>query len=223
MALKFIETKKTKKISRREWLIGFSASLIILVSFVFPQASPGESFWLLLFLFLIFPAVIIGYLLKEPIKNFGFSLGKQGQGIFLSILIIAIFILINYYLVFYSPYTGQIPVVRVITTGFVNFLLYEFFLALPLHFFSEVFFRGFLQLGLEKKLGFFSLLLVSLLQTAPFFRSNWIVIGLIGSSSLAAGLIAHRSRSVFYSTAAMWIISISLDIMLLRVINQGKL
>jgi membrane protease YdiL (CAAX protease family) len=220
MALKFIEEKKGKKITRRELLIGFCAGLVILVSLIFPQKAYGETFWLAFFLFAIFPAIVAVYFFKEPLQNFGLSLGKMKTGTIFSLIVIIIFIFLNYFLVFHSKYAGQLSINRGIIDGFVAFLAFEIFISLPLHFFWEFFFRGFLQMGLEKKLGVYSLILAAVLQTLLFVRGNWIVIALIFFSSVAAGLIVRQSRSILYSTLSLWIISLSLDIMIIRLVHQ---
>ncbi|MDD3487038.1 MAG: hypothetical protein PHF35_01505 [Candidatus Moranbacteria bacterium] len=222
MALKYIDTRKKTWKNRREWLIGFSALLIFLVSFFFPQKLFGDPFWLSFFLYASFPVAIMIFVLKEPLQNFGFGAGKKFWGIALGIIFTIAFVAGHYFLVFHSPWAGQIPVARVLVSGFLNFLLYEIFFSLPFQFFSEVFFRGFLQLGLEKKLGIFSLLLAALLQTVPYARTNWAVLALVGCSSLAAGIIVRQGRSIYYSAIAMWIISASLDIMIIKVINQSR-
>jgi membrane protease YdiL (CAAX protease family) len=104
--------------------------------------------------------------------------------------------------------------------SFAAFLAFEFFISLPLHFFWEFFFRGFLQFGLEKKLGFFSLILATILQILLFGRSGWLAASLVLFSSLAAGFIARQSRSILYSALFLWIISMSLDIMIIRIVHQ---
>jgi len=220
MAIKFIETKNKAQFSRREILIGFCALLAIGVSLVFPQKAYGETFWLSLFLFAIFPAVAVGRILKEPLGNFGFSLGNRRAGMIFSATVVIVFFLANYFLVFHSKYGGQIPLARGISASFFLFLLFEIFIALPLHFFGEFFFRGFVQLGLERKLGIFSLVLAAILQTLLSFRAGWTAIWLVFFSSLGAGLIVRQSRSVFFSAISLWLISVSLDIMLIRMAHQ---
>ena len=167
MALKFIEQKTSKKFTRRELLIGFTALLAVLVSLVFPQTAYGETFWLSFFLFAVFPALTVVFLLKEPLKNFGLTLGKRRTGIIFSAVALIIFIFANYFLVFHSKYAGQLSIPPFIINSFAAFLAFEIFISLPLHFFWEVFFRGFIQMGLEKKLGIFSLLLAAVLQIGP--------------------------------------------------------
>lgn len=220
MTLNFIQEKNNKKFTLRDILIGFCAALVISVSLFFPQTAYGETFWLSFFLFAIFPAATAAFLLKEPLKNFGITLGKRKVGIILSVAVVIVFIFVNYYLLFHTKYGGQLSIARGIVGSFTAFLAFEFFIALPLHFFWEFFFRGFLQLGLEKKLGIFSLLLAVILQALLFGRAGWIVFSLILFSSLSAGLIVRQSRSIAYSALSLWIISLSLDIMIIRIVHQ---
>lgn len=220
MTLNFIERKNSKKFTRRELLIGFCAVLVVLVSLFFPQTAYGETFWLSFLLFTIFPALAILFLLKEPLKNFGIAFGERKIGFILSAAVVIAFIFANYYLLFHTKYGGQLSIARGIIGSFTAFLLFEIFISLPLHFFWEFFFRGFLQLGLEKKLGIFSLILAAILQALLFGRSGWIVFSLILLSSLSAGLVARQSRSILYSAISLWLISMSLDIMIIRIVHQ---
>jgi membrane protease YdiL (CAAX protease family) len=218
--MKFIETKQNKKFTRRDLLIGFCAALILVVSLIFPQTAYGETFWLSFFLFAIFPAITVLFILKEPLKNFGLSLGRPHPGIIFSAMAIFLFVFANYFLLFHSKYGGQLSIPPFIIGSFTVFLVFEIFISLPLHFFWEFFFRGFLQLGFEKKMGIFSLPLAAVLQALLSFRANWILILLIFFSSLAAGFIVRQSRSVLYSALSLWIISVSLDIMIIRIVHQ---
>jgi len=76
------------------------------------------------------------------------------------------------------------------------------------------------QLGFEKKMGIFSLPLAAVLQSLLSFRANWTLILLVFFSALAAGIIVRQSRSVLYSAISLWIISVSLDIMIIRIAHQ---
>jgi membrane protease YdiL (CAAX protease family) len=206
MAVKFIETKEKKKFSRRDLLMVFCALLIAGVSLVFPQKAYGEAFWLSFFLFAVFPAATIILLFKNSLKNFGLTWGNQKKGAIFSFAIVIIFVFANYYILHHTKYGGQLSIARGIIGSFTVFLLFEFFIILPLHFFSEFFFRGFLQLGLEKKLGISSLFIAAALQTALSFRSSWAMILLVLFSSLSAGLIVRQSRSILYTAISLWLI-----------------
>ncbi|TSA45445.1 hypothetical protein D4R51_01820 [bacterium] len=206
--------------NQREILIGFCAILAILVSLIFPGKLFGESFWSSFFLFLVFPGLIILFLLKEPLKSFGLSRGNFRNGLIFSALLLIIFVLINYLIVSKPGLRGQLPVAPGIVENYWYFLFFELLIALPLHFFWEFFFRGFLQFGLEKKMGIYSIFPPALLQAALVLKGPWFFSALIFSSSLAAGLVARKSRSIIYSFITLWIISVSLDIMIIRAIHQ---
>ncbi len=205
----------------REATIIFCALTAFLVSMIFPIRLAGESFWAVFFLFFAFPFLIISFLLKEPLKDFGISRGNFRTGIIFLAVGIAVFVFINYLAVSKPELRNQLVIPRGITGNFWYFLFFEIFVALPLHFFWEFFFRGFIQLGLEKKLGAFSLLLQTFFQSLLAFRGTWVMIALTLFSAFFAGLTARQSRSIFYSFAAMWLISVSLDIMIIRFIQQN--
>lgn len=205
----------------REATIVLSAALVLLVALIFPSHSVGEAFLLSSLLFFAFPVILIRFLMKEPLDNFGFSRGKTRPGIAYTAALVLIFGIIDYLLIFSLGLKDRFSVVRGLTESFWIFLALETVVAIPLYFFYETFFRGFVQFGLEKKIGGYSIVLAALLQALLFARKSRLVIALAFFSSLSAGLIAERSRSIAYSFAFSWIISVSLDIMLLKAIQQG--
>lgn len=207
--------------NHREAAIAFCAVLILLVRFLFPAKLAGELFWINLLLFLVFPWVIVRFLLKENVQGFGISIGNKKKGILLSATFVLIFVLLNYFLVYKTGLRNQLQVYPASLSSFWIFLWFQLVISLPSHFSWEFFFRGFLQMGLEKKIGKYAVLVQALAQTLLYAKSSWIIIFLIGSSALAAGLIARQSRSIYYSFVAMWIISVSLDIMIIRYIYSG--
>lgn len=204
-------------------MIVFCALLVIFARMVFPAKINGELLWINIFLFLLFPWLVIRFLLKENFKLFGISLGNGKRGTIFSIIFIAVFGLINYFAVRNPNLRSQLQISPDIIKSFWIFLWFQLIISLPSHFSWEFFFRGFLQLGLEKKIGKYAVFLQALFQTALYLRSSWLIILLICFSSLAAGLIARQSRSIFYSFVFMWLISASLDIMIIRYIHQAVL
>ena len=220
MALKFIEATKRKKFTRRELLIGFAALLAIAVNFVFPIKWPANLFGQLFFFFWFFRLLVAIFIFKEPLANFGISKGNLKKGVVYSLALILIFALINYYLVYRSSFRSQFLVSPDLIQNFWMFLGFSLFISLPIHFFWEFFFRGFIQLGFEKKIGLYAIPAQAILQTLAYPRNSWLLLVLIFSSALAAGFIARQSRSIFYSFLAMWIISVSLDIMIIRIVHQ---
>ena len=221
MALKFIETKKRKKFTRRELLIGFTALLAIVVNFVFPVKMVGESAWVTFFLFLVFPLLVVIFVIKEPLAKFGISKGDLKKGVIYSLVLIIIFALAEYYLVYRSNFRNQFLISPDLIQNFWMFLGFSLFISLPIHFFWEFFFRGFIQLGFEKKIGLYAIPAQAILQTLAYPRNSWLLLALIFSSALGAGFIVRQSRSIFYSFLAMWIIAVSLDIMIIRIVHLG--
>lgn len=212
--------KEKFSFSHRELLIGFCAVLVLIVRFIFPVTLTGELFWSSLALFFVFPFLIIRYFLKENLGNFGLSRGNVRSGVILSVVVIITFILLNYFVIRNPALRGQISVLPEMAGSFWAFLWFALVISASLHFSWEFFFRGFLQLGLEKRLGWFSLFAQAFLQSLIFIQGSWVMILLVFFSALSAGIIARQSRSVVYSFISMWIISISLDIMVVRFINQ---
>ncbi len=204
--------------NRRELLIGFCAVLIMVVRFLFPMELVGEWFWINILLFLIFPLITIKFILKEDLKNFGFSWGNYKTGIPMALITITVFSLISYFLIKAKyKFSFYIPAAE----SFWTFLWFDL-LVMGIVFFSrEVFFRGFIQLGLEKKLGIYAVLGGVFLNTLLFLQSSWTEIILVFLMSLVAGAIVWRSRSIAYSSAALWIISLTADIIIIRLVNQA--
>ncbi|MDD5489062.1 MAG: hypothetical protein PHP25_00065 [Candidatus Moranbacteria bacterium] len=208
---------------RREILIGFCALLVLLVRFIFPANLSGEVFWMVLALFFVFPFLIVSFVIKESPRNFGLQAGNVKQGIIFSVILLLVLAAAGYFIVSKTPWRNQLLVPSGIAQNFWYFLWFELIIALPLHFFWEFFFRGFIQLGLEKKLGIFSLFLQGILQTALALKGPRPMIFLVLGSSLLSGFVVWKSRSIYYSAAAMWLVSLGLDIILIRYINFGGL
>ena len=206
---------------RREFLIGFCALLVLLVRLIFPANLSGEVFWMSLALFFVFPLLIIRFILNENLKDFGMKIGNARNGMILAAIAFLVLAAASYFIVSKVFWRNQLFLPSGIARNFWYFLWFELIIALPMHFFWEFFFRGFIQLGLEKKLGIFSLFLQSFFQTLLAIRGPWPMIFLVLGSSLFSGFVVQKSRSLYYSAAAMWLISLGLDIMLIRYINFG--
>jgi len=209
---------------QREILIGFCAFLALLVRSFFPAKLDGEFFWLNVFLFLFFPWMIIYFLLRENFESFGICWEKNYiKGILLSLIFVLTFNLINYFVVYTPSLQTYLQISPEIVKNFWIFLWFQLVISPISHFSWEFFFRGFIQMGLEKKIGKYAIILQALAQTWLYVRSPWLIILLIGSSSLIAGIIANQSRSIYYSFISMWIISASLDIMIISYIRYGTI
>jgi uncharacterized protein len=224
MAINLLSKKKKGNFfqnNQRETVIGFCVFLAIFVLFIFPVNMTGEAFWINIFLFLLFPWIVIRFLIKEKFESFGISLGDRKQGIILSAIFIAVFGLINYFIIKIPSLRDQLQISPEIVRNFWVFLSFQLVVSLAIHFSWEFFFRGFIQMGMERKLGKYAVIAQAIVQTAIFARNSWVAIFLIAFSSLFAGIITKQSRSILYSFVSMWLISLSLDIMIIRYIHQA--
>lgn len=220
MAINFAKiAKKQKKFesfSERDLLILFCGLLVFLVGWLFPIRSVADSLFAALILLFAFPILIVKSILKEPLRNFGFTWGKEKIGLILSGVVIIIFTPLNYLLLFKFQLKNLLVASPGVSSNFWMFLGYELVVATLTVFALEFFFRGFIQLGLEKKLGSYSLFLGTILGTVIFMKNSWLVILIRLLMNLSAGIIAQKSRSIAYPAIAIWLISVMADIMIIK-------
>jgi len=204
MNINFSPPKNTKAsrliFSQRELVIAFCVMVAVFVSWLYPIKSIGESFFVSFALFFIFPLVIVKFLLKEPLSNFGLSWGDKRKGIAYASGVTAIFLLLNFLLVSQPALRGKLLIAPDIARNFWYFLLFALIVSPALHFFWEFFFRGFMQMGLQEKFGAYAIIpLQAILQSAPHFKSSWLIMLLIFFAAVASGIVTRQSRSIFYS------------------------
>lgn len=221
MALNYIETKSKNKFSRRDLLIVFSAIVVIAINFIFPVRSVGESFFATIFLFLVFPLLVVKFVLGESLQNFGLSPGNFRVGVIYAVAAAVLLALAQYFLIYKFNFFSQYKIVPGISTSFAYFLWFELVVVSIINFCWGFFFRGFLQLGLEEKWGIYSLFLAAIGNSLLFVKEFWFTPLLIFVMALAAGWITLKSRSIYYSAISMWLISIATDIMLIKIILKG--
>ena len=200
----------------REATIALCAFLILLVRFLFPAELAGEWLWLNLFLFLAFPILTIKYILKENLGKFGLTKGNPKIGILMALAGIVAFTAFNYLLISKPDFQNYFHIYTPIAQNFWIFVWFEIIIAGVVFFSREFFFRGFLQLGLEKKLGNYSIFAQSALYSLLFVRQSWFTVLTAFLSAIFAGYIVSKSRSIYYSFAFIWLVSFIMDIMLIR-------
>lgn len=207
--------------NQREILISFSVLLALLVRLVSPARLAGEWFWINLILFFLFPFLIIRFLLKEKTKDFGLTLGNVRVGIILAAVATFLLTALNYFLMTKPEWRNSFYLYPPIAGNFWIFLWFEIIVAGSVFFAREFFFRGFLQLGLEEKMGNYAIVAQAVLYSLLFLKSPWLIVITAFLSALAAGCIVSKSRSLLYSFSALWLISLATDIMLIRFITSG--
>lgn len=147
--------------------------------------------------FLILGILIIKLVLKENLIDYGFRFGDYKLGFFLTVIFISI-MLVLIWLVSASPsFAQKYPHLPGAKLNWNTFLIYE--TGMLIYMFSwEFMWRGFMLFGLEKKFGYYSVLIqmipfVILHNGKPFLETFGAIFG-----GIALGILALRTRSFYY-------------------------
>lgn len=169
--------------------------------------------------FAILPLLFNKFILKNSGEVFGFNFANYKQGVLwsaYSLIAVGFIIFISsYFFGFLSKYSVPVFIIG----DFSKFLFYEFVLVVPFVFLYEFYFRGFLMPILSAKFGFWAILIQalvflilvlsdnggSIVQFAPYFIF-----------APFAGLIAYKSKSIFYSGLTQFIIILVLNIISIK-------
>jgi membrane protease YdiL (CAAX protease family) len=183
----------------------------------FPSfGSFGASIYMFLSFFLlmgIIPLLIILFVFKEPLRDYGITFGDWQKGLPLALLLT---ILIAILLLLPSSQTPDFrstyPFDKSAGDSIFSFIRFELLRGLIFYTAWEFFFRGFMLFGLRKYVGDW---LAICIQTVP--SCLWHIglpIGEIVSSILAGvlfGIIAIRTKSIFWVFLLHYFIGLFLD------------
>jgi len=168
---------------------------------LFPEENYFQKIIISLVFLLVIPVLYIKIVLKESLRNFGLRIGNWKQGIAWIMLSLVGSFFIIFLLYQYAGMAEKYHVPQNIIQNFGLFVFYEsvlvsFFIAL-----YEFFFRGFVMFSFSEKLGYwavisqFALFILFLIIMKDF---NWTFAPYL-ISAFFAGVIAYKSRSLFYS------------------------
>ncbi|MDX1700346.1 MAG: CPBP family intramembrane glutamic endopeptidase [Melioribacteraceae bacterium] len=178
------------------------------------QELVAHIYWFLLdfILFFLIPLYIVKLSFREDLKSFGITFGNKRAGVFYTIISILIFIPIIYLISNTEDYSKYFPLMQSAKSDLLIFIIYE--VVFILFIFSwEFVFRGYMLFGLEKKFGFYSILIqmipfVLLHNGKPFLETIASVLG-----AIFLGYLALRTRSVIYGFIIHALILVILDIL----------
>lgn len=172
------------------------------------------------FLFLaVFPFVVVRFILREAVSDYGLSFVKIGsrkifQIVGISLLAIIVFLIIA----LLSPFTEYYFPSLLLLGNFYFFIFFSVFLGGIFALIFTAFFQGFLLFTLEKYFHTWAILLQFLC-----FLAFLILVGdfdwdmaIFVYSALFAGVISQISRSFLFAFLFTWIFGILSDIVLLR-------
>ncbi len=170
-------------------------------------------FWFIgdFFTFLVLPVLLIKFLLKEKVKNYGFIFGDYKTGIKISILFLAVMLPIVWFASSTIEFSSAYPHLVSARDSWYIFFIFEAGMFLYMIAW-EFIWRGFMLFGLEGKFGYYAVLI----QMIPFLilHNGKPAAETFGAiiAGIALGILALRTRSFFYGIFAHFGVMFSIDL-----------
>lgn len=149
------------------------------------------------FTFFILSLLIIRFGLKEKLSDFGFKIGDYKTGLSISLFFIFVMVIIIWFVSATPSFAEKYPHLSSAKTNWNTFLIFESGMLIYMIAW-EFIWRGFMLFGLEKKFGYYSVLIqmipfVILHNGKPFLETFGAIFG-----GIALGILALRTRSFYY-------------------------
>ncbi len=156
-------------------------------------------YWFLgdLFTYAILGILIIKFLLKENLKDYGFKAGDYHFGFFMILIFLSVMIILIWFVSASPSFAQKYPHLQGAKLNWNTFLIYE--AGMLIYMFAwEFMWRGYMLFGLEEKFGYYSVLMqmipfVILHNGKPFLETFGAIFG-----GIALGILALRTRSFYY-------------------------
>lgn len=149
------------------------------------------------FTFFVIGILVIKFLLKEKVSDYGLQIGDYKTGLKYSSLFLFVMIVLIWFVSASPAFAEKYPHLSDAKSNWNILLIYE--LGMLIYMFAwEFIWRGFTLFGLEKKFGYYSVLIqmipfVILHNGKPFLETFGAIFG-----GIALGILALRTRSFYY-------------------------
>lgn len=149
------------------------------------------------FTFFVIGILVIKLLLKEKVRDYGLQIGDYKTGLKYSSIFLFVMIILIWFVSASPAFAEKYPHLSDAKSNWNILLIYEFGMLLYM-FAWEFIWRGFMLFGLEKKFGYYSVLIqmipfVILHNGKPFLETFGAIFG-----GIALGILALRTRSFYY-------------------------
>jgi len=163
------------------------------------------------FTYFIFPVLIIKFIIKGNLHDFGIALGDYNAGIKLSLLFLLIMLPIIWFVSSEPSFGAIYPILGEARTSWSIFFIYESGLFIYLIAW-EFIWRGFMLFGLKEKFGYYAVLIqmlpfLILHNGKPPIETFGVIFG-----GIALGILAYRTKSIYYCIITHAGIMFSIDI-----------
>jgi hypothetical protein len=168
--------------------------------------------------FHVMPLSYCRFVLKRPLGDLGFRKSFGARPFLTALVTVLAFLILEYVLYRSLPRFGAEYVLPVLVRqNFLWFVLYELFMVTLVVLVYETFFRGLIQMLWLRGLGPWAILLQALFFYGLFFLSTGFSYNALPLLLFApaAGFVASRTRSLWYSAFASWLFFFLTDVLLL--------
>jgi membrane protease YdiL (CAAX protease family) len=184
-----------------------------------PNGDLYARFWqFVIFFVLMFliPSVYVKFIMKRPLSDFGISWGDVKWGVKWLIAIPLVIVPVIFLSSKMPEIRDEYPLAKSLIVNRSYILLYEFSYIVFYYVAWEFFFRGFLLFGLKERFGGFNAVLIQTISSCLVHidKPEGEIVGSIFIGILF-GLIALRSRSVWYVFALHISIGVLTDLFII--------
>ena len=161
--------------------------------------------------FFVLPILIIRFFLKEKLSNYGLRIGDYKVGLKITLVFILIMLPLLWFISSSDAFANVYPHLPSARESWQTFFIYEIGLLIYLMAWEFVW-RGYMLFGLYEKFGFYSIFI----QMIPFviLHNGKPMLETFGSilAGLALGILALRTKSIFYCVIAHMSVMFSIDL-----------
>lgn len=166
----------------------------------YPNVELAENFfWFTgdFIIYFVLPVLIINFIIKEPLSNFGLTLGDYKTGLKFTFLFLLVMLPILWIASASEEFVKHYPLVSSAKYSWMTFFLYQSALLIFIIAW-EFIFRGFILFGLKNKFGYYAVFVqmipfVMLHNGKPIAETFGAILG-----GLALGVLAYRTSSIIY-------------------------
>lgn len=160
---------------------------------------------------LVLPVLIIKFIIKEKVTDFGLKAGDWQTGLKLSVMFFIIMLPLIWIFSSSTQFVSKYPHLLSVRSAWSTFYIYEFGMLIYM-FAWEFVWRGFMLFGLEEKFGYYAVLIqmipfVILHNGKPMPETFGAILG-----GIALGILAFRTRSFLYGVIVHIGIMFSIDL-----------
>ena len=161
--------------------------------------------------FFVLGILIIKFGFKEKLSDYGLRLGDIKTGFSFSLLFLSVMIILIWFVSATPAFAEKYPHLSSAKSNWSTLLIYEAGMLLYMIAW-EFIWRGYMLFGLEKKFGYYSVLIqmipfVILHNGKPFLETFGAIFG-----GIALGILALRTRSIYYCIIIHIGVMFSIDI-----------